>query len=458
LRTFIDAQDDLVYLKDENFKYVFVNKAFKKFYGKKSSEIIGKTDYDISEKEFADVVRKNDIEALEKMTKKKSISKKDKVILESIKFPVKLLTNKIGIGTTARDVTEDVERINKIEYLSFRDSLTGLYNRRFAEEEIQRLDTDRNLPISVIIGDVNGLKLTNDVFGHHAGDALLKKVAETIKSSCRSDDIVARWGGDEFLVLLPKTGLEETEEICNRINEKLNEEKVKSIKCSISLGRAVKENVDKRIILVLEEAEDNMYSDKTLKKSNGKGEIIKSILTEFHKKFYREKVHSLEMKRIIEIFGKKLNLTKSELKVLEELSLYHDIGKISIDKEILDKKNPLIKSEWNEIKQHPVTGYRILNAYEDTFELASYLLSHHERWDGLGYPKGLKGKEIPKLSRVLAIVESYEVMSSEMSYVKMIDREKIIEEIENNYGKQFDPYLAKIFVEMIRNDEIKKIT
>ncbi|MDZ5035172.1 GGDEF domain-containing protein, partial [Clostridium perfringens] len=123
-----------------------------------------------------------------------------------------------GVALAFRDVSEKKERQEKIEYLSFYDQLTGLYNRRFFEEELKRLDTKSNLPITLVIIDVNGLKLTNDAFGHLEGDKLLQKVAKVIKKECRNEDIISRIGGDEFTIILPKTSSEETEKILNRIN------------------------------------------------------------------------------------------------------------------------------------------------------------------------------------------------------------------------------------------------
>ena len=150
----------------------------------------------------------------------------------------------------------------EILYLSYYDLLTGLYNRRFYEEELKRLDTTRNLPLTIVVGDVNGLKQINDSFGHATGDELLKRSAEVIKRGCRTSDIISRIGGDEFVILLPNTGASEAEIIINRINELSLLEKVGSINISISFGYETKNNEDGEIQEVFKKADKQMYNNK----------------------------------------------------------------------------------------------------------------------------------------------------------------------------------------------------
>lgn len=149
--------------------------------------------------------------------------------------------NILGVVIVFRNVTEEKKRQDQINYISYHDSLTGLYNRRFFEEQLTKIDTAENLPISVIMGDVNGLKITNDAFGHVEGDHLLQKAAEAMQAACRSMDIVARWGGDEFVILLPNTNQEQAEQIVGRIIKIESSMKVGPINVSVSFGCAAKE-------------------------------------------------------------------------------------------------------------------------------------------------------------------------------------------------------------------------
>jgi len=172
----------------------------------------------------------------------------------------------IGIMQDITDIKEAEEELirkhKQIEYLSFHDHLTKLYNRRFFEEELERLDTKRNLPLSIIMGDVDGLKILNDTFGHVTGDKLLIKVAKTLKNNCRADDIIARRGGDEFEILLPKTTSLEAKKIIKRIKRASAREKIKDMKISISLGYGTKMKETEDIEDIRKLAENGMYQDK----------------------------------------------------------------------------------------------------------------------------------------------------------------------------------------------------
>lgn len=356
--------------------------------------------------------------------------------------------NTIGVVLVFRDVTEKKEQRNKIEYLSFHDYLTGLYNRRFFEEELIRLDTERNLPISIIMGDVNGLKLTNDIFGHSFGDMLLKKAAEVIKGVCRADDIIASVGGDEFVILLPKTRIEEAEEIILRIKNQFSKEHIKAINGSISMGCDSKNDANENILKALENAEDKMYTEKTLDRNKVNSALVNNIIRVLSENSHREEEHSKSVSEICQNIGRAMNLSEVEIAKLKDAGFVHDIGKIAIEESLLNKRDALDDQEWKEMKQHPSIGYRILNSYDDTIELAQYVLAHHERWDGTGYPKGLKGEEIPRLARIIALAESYDVMTNDSVYKKAISKEAAIIEIQKNSGSQFDPEIVEIFVKV----------
>lgn len=354
----------------------------------------------------------------------------------------------IGVVLVFRDVTEKMEQRKRIEYLSLHDTLTGLYNRFYFEEELRRLDTKRNLPISIIVGDMNGLKLTNDIFGHDAGDQLLQKIAEVLKRVCRADDIVARVGGDEFNILLPKTKEEDAERIIQRIKDEFAKERVRAIKGSISMGADTKTSIEQDISKIVQNAENKMYSEKAIDRANIKATTIHTIIETFHGHSSEEKEHSIRVSKICESIGRAMNLSEMEIRRLKDAGLYHDIGKIVLDENILNKQEPLTEEELNQIKQHPVFGYRILNLFDETIDLAEPILAHQEFWDGSGYPKGLKGDEIPLVARILSIAESYDAMINRNNN-KAMSHDKAIEEMKSQAGKKFDPEIIDVFINLV---------
>jgi len=354
-----------------------------------------------------------------------------------------------GVVLVFRDFTDKKAQHDRIEYLSFHDALTGLYNRRFYEEEVKRLTTERNMPISVIMGDVNGLKLVNDAFGHDKGDELLQMAAQAIKKACRADDIVARWGGDEFIVLLPKTSREQAETVIKRIRALYAEQHVNAIQLSISFGCDTLESIDGDIIRVIKNAEDSMYRDKTLETQSVRGNIIRTIVHTLHEKNPREEQHSIRVSDIAVRIAAALGFSEEVQGKVRGVGLLHDIGKIAIDQSILNKPGSLTPQEWDDMKRHPEIGYRLLSSSHETQELGEYILAHHERWDGTGYPKGLNGDAIPVIARIIAIADAYDAMTSARAYKATLSEEQSIMEIRRNAGKQFDPCIAKVFIEQV---------
>ncbi len=350
-----------------------------------------------------------------------------------------IITSAVKRGRLERELT----------HLTFHDQVTSLYNRTFFEEEIRRLDTDRQLPFSIIMADVNGLKLVNDTYGHNIGDEILVKCAEVLKKSCREEDIIARWGGDEFVILLPQTTAKVTSSICERIISKCNETYVQDIPISMALGFATKISGKKDIADILKEAENKMYKNKLTESRSAKSTLLNALLKTLEEKSYETKEHVRRMQEMSHDISEKLGLPESERSRLYLLISLHDIGKINISEEILTKKGSLTKEEWEIIKKHPEIGYRIARSTEEFAHVADDILCHHEKWDGTGYPRGISGKEIPLLAKVTAIVDAYEVMSNGRPYKRPLSKEEIIEEFKDCAGKQFDPELVELFLEIL---------
>lgn len=357
--------------------------------------------------------------------------------------------NITGVVLVFRDYTEKKKRLDEIIYLSFHDNLTGLYNQSFFEAEMERIDTKRNLPFTVIMGDVNGLKLVNDTFGHALGDELLIKVAEIMKISCREDDIIARVGGDEFIILLPKTDSIQAGKLIARILGLMKNEKVKDIDVSVSFGWATKTDMSQTRGFITKKAEDSMYTNKLIEGQEFRSRVIDNIILAINRKSPREEAHSKRVSELCVAIGKELKFDEKELEILKTFGLLHDIGKIAIADDILNKPGRLTESEFYEIKRHSEIGFRILSTVKDMSLIANYVLSHHERWDGKGYPKGLSKENIPLVSRICNIADAYDAMTSERSYRPAMSNEYAIEELQKNSSTQFDPELVEIFLNKV---------
>ena len=354
-----------------------------------------------------------------------------------------------GIVVVFSDSTEERRKLHEIEYLSYHDYLTGLYNRRFFEEELRRLDTPRNLPLTLIMGDVNGLKLVNDSFGHEAGDALLRAAGEIMSGCCRADDIVARLGGDEFIILLPATGPAEAEMVLRRLHSSLKQKVVGLVELSIAFGFATKTEERTPVHEVFKMAEDQLYRNKLFVSDSVRSQTVGLIMSTLTEKNNREMIHSRRVSAIAGAIAKGLGLEKEEAERIATTGVMHDIGKIGIPERILNSKLKLSKEEWVEVMRHPEIGYRILSSVNEFTELAQGVLEHHERWDGLGYPKGLKGNEISLAARIIGLADAYEAMTGKRTYRDELTREEAMDVILRNSGTQFDPDLTTLFLDKV---------
>ncbi|MGE5396372.1 MAG: PocR ligand-binding domain-containing protein [Chitinophagales bacterium] len=433
-------------------RFILVNESFCRIVGFQRNEIIGKTPIELGiwvnpadgKKMRQMLLRDVPVRDMEFNFRRKSgeiwIG-----LFSAVKIDIDGGTCQLSI---AGDITDRKRSEEEIKYLSFHDKLTGLYNRAFFEAELERLDTERQLPISLIMGDVNGLKLINDALGHHEGDNVLITVAATLKSSCREEDIVARWGGDEFIILLPRCDKETASKILKRINNRCEDINNLPIQTSISLGLASKNLTSTDLKEVIREAEDKMYRHKLLADRSTRNSFILSLENTLWARSHETKEHCERIRCIAQTIGQAIALPDSEMDNIKLVSLLHDIGKIAIPNNILDKPGKLSPEEWETIRKHPETGYRIALSSPDIAPIADAILYHHERWDGNGYPMGLRGDEIPLISRIIAIADAYDVMINGRPYQKAHTREKVLEELAACAGTQFDPQLVKRALEV----------
>ena len=465
--TYSEILENLLYISKAKFgvitllsentgEFTIVASAGNKDKAKKTSKMLG---FKLPEKVWSDYL-------IEKISNTQGVTILNVIVDNEIvgKFILlssegKYFENSYLVEIYTRQINMFISRIKaeeEIINLSYHDQLTRLYNRRFYEEELRRLDTERNFPMTIAMGDVNGLKLINDSFGHALGDELLRKVADVIKRGCRADDVVARLGGDEFVIVLPKTDALTADRVIKRIKDLSLKEKAGSIDISISFGHATKNSEKENIRDILKTAEDNMYRHKLSEGSSMRSKTIDLIMNALFEKNNGEKIHSKRVGQICKDIATSMDFNEDDVNQIRIAGLMHDIGKTSIVEHTFNKSGGISAVERKEIERHSEIGYRILSSVSEFSEIANYVLEHHEKYNGQGYPRGLKGEEISVQARIIAIADAYDTMTGVRTYGSNTFSEKeAIDEIRKCAGTQFDPNISKVFVEKVLGKDWK---
>jgi diguanylate cyclase (GGDEF)-like protein/PAS domain S-box-containing protein len=354
--------------------------------------------------------------------------------------------------STISDITKRKINEEEILFLSYSDPLTRLKNRDYMKMQFEVLRQQKDAHYFIIMCDINGLKLTNDAFGHQEGDQMLIAVSNVLRRICRPTDIISRWPGDEFVIVLKDI---DQVGVCQLIRDITDEiEKIRDfhLNISIAMGYAESNEELKSPEDVLNLAENRMYRNKLMESTSSRNATIRSLARTLHEKSTETEAHTMRITQSSKALGSRLELRKDQLDELELLSLLHDIGKIGIPEYILDKPAKLSHEEWEIIKTHPEIGYRIAKSTPALEHIAEYILAHHEKYDGSGYPNGLKAREIPYLGRIINVVDSFDVMTHSRSYKKASDLSYAISELKACSGTQFDPEIVSAFLKMIEEE------
>ncbi|MDR3561719.1 MAG: diguanylate cyclase [Negativicutes bacterium] len=337
-------------------------------------------------------------------------------------------------------------------YLGMHDALTGLYNRAYFEEELNRFNDDRYLPTTIVMCDIDGLKLLNDTFGHALGDQLLIATARLIRRVIRHGDVAARIGGDEFAILLPGTGETVAYTLANRLRtqiEKYNQ-KAFGVPLSVSFGYAIRLDRETSMQDLLRDADNHMYREKLHHSQSVRSAIVQTVMKLLEERDFVTEEHADRLQDLTSRLAQQLKLSEPRIAEIRLLARFHDIGKVGIPDHILLKPGPLTPEERKEMRRHCEIGYRIAQSSADLMPIADWILKHQEWWNGDGYPLGLKGEDIPLECRILAVADAYDAMTSDRPYRAAMSHEAAVAELVRCAGSQFDPDLIEAFIASLK--------
>ncbi len=374
--------------------------------------------------------------------------------LEYFEHHITLCGNDVIISLCKR-MTDTVNHIQDMKYLSEFDELTGLYNSRYFIDVVKKHVEECNLPISIIVCDINGLKAINDKYGFEEGDKILVDFTKILNEIDVENKTVSRVAGDEFAVILPNTTKVAAEKIIEDICELCISNKVSNIPFSIGYGVDTALTENDSLLHLIKSVEELLYKQKVYTSNGKKDNSISLINNVLLAKNQREQLHSNRVSELCSEMAKALGWSQLEQNKMKTAGLLHDIGKIGIPEALLNKPGKLTDEEYKVLSTHPEIGYRILQSFENMKDLSEYAYSHHEKWDGTGYPRGLKGDEIPIEARMIAIADTYDAMTSARSYREGLPKAYVIAELINCKNTQFDPALVDLFIEKVLNEKIE---
>jgi len=455
-RSLLENVKLLTGIMDKDGSIIFINDFALELTGYMKEEVIGHSYFDIF---VPDKIREAAIDWFRESLNNKKIIIHDFDPIQTKNGEVRFVNwnhsllydsegNVSGVASIGVDISERKQFQEKLKHMSFHDSLTGLYNRTYFEEEMRLLEEECFAPVGMIVCDVDGLKLVNDTLGHSTGDKLLWLTAGIIKKCFREEDKVFRIGGDEFAILLPRSELSIVEHACHRIRKAVemynleNEE----FPLSLSVGFAVSGKRTEDVRDVFKEADNNMYQEKLHRCKSSRSAIVQALMKTLEARDFITEGHAERLQDIVISLGVVLDLSERNLADLRLLAQFHDIGKVGIPDRILFKPGRLTDEEFKEMKRHSEIGHRIAHSAPDLQPIADYILRHHEWWNGTGYPLGLEEESIPLECRILAIADAYDAMTSDRPYRKAMSKKQAFDELNKNSGIQFDPQLVPIFI------------
>ena len=361
----------------------------------------------------------------------------------------------IGKLFVFHDVTASRQTYFELENSMLFDAVTGFYNKESFYTQIPQWRNQEFFPVSFAVCNVDGLRAMNEAYGTVYGDGVMRQIARYIRRRVGKDTFCAKLDNGDLVVVLEKTNNLDAGDIMEAIKAEIIDFYDK-MPVSIEYGIATKEDADTPVEKLMQDARSNMMNKKMLKEKSASSSIVNSLKQTLCESDYQTEEHVERTRKMAARLGKEMGLPDAEIGKLELLAALHDIGKVAIPQDIIKKKGKLTPEERAIIEQHTVKGYRIAKSSPELGDIADGILCHHEKWDGTGYPNGLKGEEIPLIARVISAVDSHDVMVNDRPYHKAMPEKDAIAELRRCSGTQFDPHVVEVFTKMLEREDLPK--
>ncbi len=448
-----DKLDDIIFLQDDNGCILYVNES--------AFRLLGYTQHELMHQGALEIFHPDDRKEVESSLQDLKYQHTEESIIEvrmrhqdghykwvESRARIFQYDSMRVILTVNRDISQRKQTEEQIKFMTFHDSLTGLFNRNYFEQEMNRIAEARYEMVSLIICDVDCLKIINDTLGHEKGDQLIKAAAETLMTSFRISDMVARIGGDEFAVLLPNASHMDLIHAIKRIKKNMNRYNSSHLELPLhlSIGYAMDEDPPFDMQALFKQADESMYRNKMYNKRRHKSDAYGILLSMLNQREPGNEQRRRTLEEKLRKLAHALELSAQETEYLLLFAKVHNVGLLGVPKDITDKDTPLSREELALIRKQAETGYRIARYTKELQPIAEWIYKQHEWWNGQGYPLGLSGENIPLPSRIMAILKAYTAMTMARPYHSPKSHAQALSELKKGAGTQFDPHLVQVFI------------